>query len=347
MKVALITGVSGQGGSYLARTLLADGYKVVGTARNASETSYQNLAELGIKDQITIRSLDLEDAQSVLDLIDQLRPNEVYHLAAPSSVARSFIEPASTISSIALTTANVLEAIRKTDRDIPCFIASSTEVFGNCAQPATASTAHNPHSPYGIGKSCAQQQAKVYREAYGLFVCTGILSNFESMLRPKNYVTSKIVNSACEIALGNTDKIELGNTSIVRDWGAADDMMRAVSLSLKQPHPGDHLIATGKSHSLNDFLEIAFSCLGLDYKEHLVSKGFLIRPFDIKQTRCDISKTQTNLNWSPRKSLRDVITEMLYAELKKNVGSSKASALLQLDRTSTQNNVLSVDFKSS
>ncbi|MFT5612471.1 MAG: GDPmannose 4,6-dehydratase [Arenicella sp.] len=331
MKTALITGVSGQGGSYLAKKLISDGYHVVGTSRAVAEDGSSNLVELKIKASLSMRALDLQNGQQVLDLIDQLRPDEIYHLAAPSSVARSFIEPAETIYSIALTTVNILDAIRKTDKNIPCFIASSTEIFGNCRAPATERSHHNPQSPYGIGKSCAYYQAKIYREAYGLFVCSGILSNFESHLRPRNYVTSKIVNTACEIALGNADKIELGNISITRDWGAAEDFMAAASLTLRQKQPDDYIIATGNSHSLVDFLETTFSRINLDYKDHLVTKEFLIRPLDIKQTICDTSHTESKLNWRAEKDLNDVVTEMLYVELARSIGTEKASDLLGLN----------------
>ncbi len=345
MKTALITGISGQGGSYLADALLNEGYRVIGTARSASESSYSNLSRLGHRQKVDIRSLNLTDGQAVLDLIDTLRPNEVYHLAAPSSVARSFIEPANTISDITSTTVNVLEAIRKSDRNIRCFVASSTEVYGNCLEPANAFTRHNPRSPYGIGKSCAHHQAVVYREAYGLYVCTGVLSNFESQLRPRNYVTAKIINSACDIALGHSYEIELGNTGIVRDWGAAQDLMNAARLSLKQPTARDYLIATGVSHSLNDFLKMSFSRVGLNYQDHLISKETLVRPLDIKQTLCDISETETTLGWKPKKSLGDVITSMLYFELARNVGTTKASEMLELEYTSSKSNVLNIDFQ--
>lgn len=345
MKTALVTGISGQGGAYLARQLIADGYHVIGTARDVSENSHHNLIELGINDQINIRSLDLKQPQRVLDLVDQLRPDEIYHLAAPSSVARSFVEPADTIYSIALTTVNVLDAIRKTDVNIPCFIAGSTEVFGNCDTPATASTHHNPQSPYGIGKSCAHQQARIYREAYGLFVCTGILSNFESRLRPRNYVTSKIVNTACEIALGNADRIELGNIEIIRDWGAADDFMRAATLTLRQSAPDDYVIATGVSHSLTEFLQTTFSRLGLNYRDHLRSKEFLVRPLDIKKTICDVSHTKNQLDWHADKNLEEVVTQMLYAELQRSSGHTRACSLLGLKEETYPENVVKMQTR--
>jgi len=327
----------------LAKRLLDDGYHVVGTSRTIAEDGGQSLIELNINDRVTIRTLDLQDGKRVLDLVDQLRPDEIYHLAAPSSVARSFIEPADTIYSIALTTVNVLDAIRHTDKNIPCFIASSTEIFGNCVTPATEKTRHNPQSPYGIGKSCAHHQAKIYREAYGLYVCSGVLSNFESQLRSRNYVTSKIVNTACEIALGNADVIELGNVDIMRDWGAAEDFMQAVSLTLRQDQPDDYIIATGKSHSLINFLQITFSRVGLDYKDHLISKEFLIRPLDIKQTICDTSHTESKLKWRAQRSLNDVVTEMLYAELTKNTGFDKACELLGFNAKHPPQNIVGVN----
>ena len=345
MKTAIITGVSGQGGAYLARQLLDDGYHVVGTSRTGTEAGSQNLSKLDIESQIDMRALDMQNGQQVLDLVDQLRPDEIYHLAAPSSVARSFVEPADTIYSIALTTVNVLDAIRKTDKNIPCFVASSTEIFGNCLSPATERTHHNPQSPYGIGKSCAQHQVKIYREAYGLFACSGVLPNFESQLRPRNYVTSKIVNMACEIALGDADKIALGNINITRDWGAAEDFMNAASLTLRQKSPDDYIIATGVSHSLVDFLEIAFSRVGLNYRDHLISKNFLIRPLDIKQTLCDTSHTESKLKWRAERDLNDIITEMLYAELTRSSTHEKACKLLGISTQKAPQNVVSINTK--
>ncbi|GAA6137771.1 GDP-mannose 4,6-dehydratase [Arenicella sp. 4NH20-0111] len=345
MKTALITGISGQGGSYLAKSLLENGYHVVGTARTVNAGGAQNLVELGIIDRVVLRAIDLQNDQQVVDLIDQLRPDEIYHLAAPSSVARSFIEPADTIYSIALTTVNVLEAIRKIDKNIPCFIASSTEVFGNCKKKATEKTAHNPQSPYGIGKSCAQQQTRIYREAYGLFACTGILSNFESQLRPRNYVTSKIVNTACEIALGNADTIELGNVGITRDWGAAEDFMNAARLTLQQDQPDDYIIATGTSHRLKDFLDITFSRVGLRYQDHLVSKKFLTRPLDINQTLCDTNHTESKLDWSATRDLNAVVTEMLYAELSRSTNIEKACDILGFNTQKPPKNVVNINSK--
>ncbi len=345
MKTALITGVSGQGGSYLARNLIAHGYHVVGTSRSVSEGSTQCLRELEIETKVTLRSLNLQDGKQVVDLVDQLRPDEIYHLAAPSSVARSFVEPADTIYSIALTTVNVLEAVRKIDKNIPCFIASSTEIFGNCEKQASEKTAHNPQSPYGIGKSCAHQQTRIYREAYGLFACTGILSNFESQLRPRNYVTSKIVNTACEIALGNTDKIELGNVNITRDWGSTEDFMDAARLILSKEEPDDYIIATGKSHKLLEFLEITFSRVGLNYQDHLVSKKFLTRPLDINQTLCNTQHSYDSLGWSATRDLNAVVTEMLYAELTRSTGVDQACEILGFNAQKPPKNVVSINSK--
>ena len=331
MKTGLITGISGQGGAYLAKTLLDNGYDVIGTTRDHTQINSYNLANLGIFEQISLRSLDMQNGQLVHDLIDQLRPDEIYHLAAPSSVARSFHEPSETIYSIALTTVNLLEAVRKTDPNIPCFIATSTEMFGDCTEPADASTPHDPKSPYGIGKSCAHYQTRNYREAYGLFACSGVLSNFESPLRPKNYVTTKIVNTACKIALGEASQIELGNLSIRRDWGSAAEFMNAARLTLQQDKPDDYIIATGTTSSLKDFLNTTFSCLGLDYQEHLVVRNSLLRPLDIRQTLCDVEASNNKLGWRAQKSLKQVITEMIYAELASTVGEKKAAEMLNLE----------------
>ena len=342
MKTALITGVSGQGGAYLAKDLLSQGYNVVGTTRNTLLSNKRNLEALGIDKQVTLQSLDLTKPQQVLDLIDEVRPVEIYHLAAPSSVSRSFIEPAETISSIVLTTVNVLDAIRKIDSKIPCFIANSTEIFGHCDIAASVMTPHNPSSPYGIGKSCTHYQARNYRQAYGLFVSSGILSNFESPLRPRNYVTTKIITTACEIALGQSSTIELGNLSIRRDWGSAEDFMHAATLTLKQREAADYIIATGTSSTLTDFLDVAFSRLDLDYKDHLIVRNSLIRPLDIEQTLCDVSATEKRLNWNAKKTLDDVVTEMLFAELSTQIGSDQAAKKLGLKHMLENTSVISL-----
>lgn len=333
MKTALITGITGQGGSYLARELLSQGYRVVGTTRNTRLSNNHNLEILDIDQQVTLQSLDLRDPQQVLELIDEVRPVEIYHLAAPSSVARSFVEPAETISSIVLTTVNVLDAVRKIDKKIPCFIANSTEIFGNCNTAATVQTSHNPSSPYGIGKSCSHYQAKNFRQAFGLYVSSGILSNFESQLRPRNYVTTKIVTTACEIALGQSSTIELGNLNIRRDWGAAEDFMKAATLALRQKEPRDYMIATGTTSSLTDFLKTTFARLDLDYKDHLIVRDSLIRPLDIKQTICDVRATEEKLNWKAEKTLNDVVTKMLFAELGTQIGAQQAANKLGLSST--------------
>jgi GDPmannose 4,6-dehydratase len=345
LKTALITGVSGQGGSILASVLLAKNYRVVGTSRDVSACNTSTLQALNIKDKIKLHSLDLLHQSSVYDFIDQLRPDEIYHLAAPSSVARSFNEPADTIKSIAISTVNILEAIRQTDLGIRCFVASSTEMFGHCEHPITVNTAHNPMSPYGIGKSCAHFQVGNYRAAYDMYICSGILSNFESRHRHRNYVTSKIVNTACKIALGETDKIELGNLSIERDWGSAWDHMEAAHRSLQQVEAHDYVIATGQTISLELFLEHTFSLLGLDYKQHLLQNESLLRPLDIRTTLCDVEGTATTLNWRAKHTVQDVITDMVFAELCDNVGLEVANSMVTnprlniLDRQTNDKNV--------
>ncbi len=328
MKTALITGISGQGGSILAAQLLAKNYRIVGTSRDASVCDLSTLDALAIKDNVHVHSLDLLRHDNVHELIDRLRPDEIYHLAAPSSVARSFQEPADSIKSIAISTVNILEAVRQTDLNIRCFVATSTEMFGHCDQPIQASSAHKPMSPYGIGKSCAHYQVGNYRNAYGMYVCSGILSNFESRFRHRNYVTSKIVNTACKIALGEANHIQLGNLSIERDWGSAWDHMQAAQLSLQQAHPSDYVIATGQTISLELFLELAFALLGLDYRQHLVQSNALLRPLDIRVTMCNVDETAEALNWRAQHSVKDVLHDMMLAELGEHVGGERAMQML-------------------
>ena len=310
-----------------------------GTTRDLGQMNTRNLVALQIADQVTIRGLDLTERQSTLDLIDELRPDEIYHLAAPSSVARSFKEPASTIESITQTTVNLLDSVRIIDDSIRCFVASSTEIFGQCDAPVTVHSAHNPASPYGVGKSCAHYQARNYREAYGLYVCSGVLSNFESVLRTPNYVTSKIIIGACKIALGETNSISLGNLSVRRDWGNAADFMQAANLCLLQDQPRDYLIATGKTHSLLQFLESVCALLGLDYRNHLEVEESLFRPRDIPQTLCDPSATNEQLNWQPQTSFNQLAFTMLKSELIKQAGEKRAHELLDTNHT----NIIALD----
>ena len=333
MKTGLITGIYGQGGSYLAKCLLKKGYRVVGTSRGSTSEGAFPPSRNPVDQSIKVEPIDLQDTEQFATLLSHVKPDEIYHMAAPSSVARSFLEPATTISNIVTSTSNVLEAIRNTDKSSRCFLATSTDIFGNCALPATVDTRHSPQSPYAIGKSCAHHQARVYREAYDMYVCSGIFSNFESPNRPLNYVTAKIVGAACDIKLGNASNITLGNLSIRSDWGAAEEYMQAAWLTLQQDQPDDYLFATGITSSLEKFLEIAFNFVGLDYRDYLLLENSLLRPLDIKQTLCDPSATERKLDWRAEKNLEQVIEEMILAALTKQLGNKEALALLNKQKT--------------
>ena len=266
-KTALICGVSGQDGSYLARLLLTKGYKVYGTSRDAQMASFHNLLRLGIRNQVQFESVALNDFRSVWQALSKIRPDEVYNLAGQSSVSLSFDLPVETLESISIGTLNLLEAIRMTERPIRLYNAGSSECFGDVGgQAADESTPFCPRSPYAVAKAAAFWQVSNYREAYGLFACSGILFNHESPLRPERFVSKKIVSTACRIADGQADTLHLGNMNIQRDWGWAEEYIEAMWKMLQQPEPHDFVIATGETHSLEEFVNEAFSCVGLNWK---------------------------------------------------------------------------------
>lgn len=239
-KLALICGISGQDGAYLARLLLEKGYEVHGTARDAQMSTFYNLQLLGVKDQITFHSMALNDFRSVLQALTKVQPDEIYNLAGQSSVGLSFDQPVETLESISVGTLNLLEAIRFLDRPIKLYNAGSSECFGNTdGQPANEETPFRPRSPYAVAKATAFWEVANYREAYNLFACTGILFNHESPLRPERFVTQKIIKSVCRIAAGSNEKLHLGNISIARDWGWAPEYVEAMWLMLQQDRAVD------------------------------------------------------------------------------------------------------------
>src|ERR1700731_3759617 len=265
---ALITGISGQDGAYLAELLLREGYLVIGTSRDAQITSFRNLRRLGIEKKVGLESVALNDFRSVLQVLTKVEPDEIYHLAGQSSVALSFEQPVETQESIYLGTLNLLEAIRFTGKAIKLYNASSSECFGDLGgAAATEETAFRPRSPYAVAKSAAFWQVSNYREAYNIFACSGILFNHESPLRPERFVTQKIVRSACRIAQGDQEKLQLGNIEIQRDWGWAPEYVEAMYLMLQQESPEDFVIATGQTRKLQDFVATAFDAVGLDWGE--------------------------------------------------------------------------------
>jgi len=311
MKLALICGISGQDGSYLARLLLDKGYEVHGTARDAQIASFSNLHLLGIADRITFHSMALNDFRSVLQVLSKVQPDEIYSLAGQSSVGLSFDQPVETLESISVGTLNLLEAIRFLDRPIKLYNAGSSECFGNTdGQPANEETPFRPRSPYAVAKATAFWEVANYREAYNLFACTGILFNHESPLRPERFVTQKIVKAACHIAAGSNEKLHLGNITIARDWGWAPEYVEAMWLMLQQEIANDFVIATGESNKLEDFVAAGFQAVGLDWREHVINDPALFRPSEIMISRGDASKAFRVLGWCARYRMRDVVRMM-------------------------------------
>lgn len=313
-KKALICGVSGQDGAYLAQLLLGKGYQVFGASRDAQVASFSNLSRLGIRDQLALDSVSLIDFRSVLQALMRIQPDEVYNLAGQSSVGLSFQQPVETLESIAQGTLNLLEAIRFTGRPVRLYNASSSECFGDTDRPANENTPFRPRSPYAVAKAAAFWEVANYREAYGLYACSGMLFNHESPLRPERFVTKKIVATACRIAAGSQEQLSLGNIAIQRDWGWAPEYTEAMWLMLQQDTPEDYVIATGESHSLEEFIETAFSGLGLDWKKHVVLDPALLRPADITIGKADPTRARERLGWLARYRMREVVRMMVDAE---------------------------------
>jgi GDPmannose 4,6-dehydratase len=312
MKRALICGIGGQDGSYLSRHLLALGYSVVGTSRDAQISSFSNLEKLGVRERVQTVSMAPNDFRSVLHVVSRTDPDEIYYLAGQSSVGLSFEQPVEAMESISLGTLNILEAIRFHSKDIKFYNAGSSECFGDTkGAPADENTPFYPRSPYAVAKCTAHWQVANYREAYNLFACTGILFNHESSLRPSRFVTQKIVATARRIAAGSTEKLALGNTKIVRDWGWAPEYVEAMHLMLQHPQPKDYVIATGSSTSLEAFIELAFAQLKLDWRDHVEIRPELFRPSDLSQSRANPERAASELGWGAKIFMKDVVQIMV------------------------------------
>lgn len=310
-KHALICGVSGQDGSYLAKHLLEKGYKVWGTSRDAAASQFSNLVKLGIRDRVQILSMAPEDLNTVSRAIRQSAPDEVYYLAGQSSVALSFEQPAETIRSVTLGLLNVLEACRDINPKIRIYNAGSSECFGDTkGEPANEQTRFEPRSSYAVAKSAAFWLIANYREAYHLKCCTGILFNHESPLRPERFVTRKIIEAARRIGNGSREQLRLGRLDIMRDWGWAPDYVDAMWRMLQQDDMQDFVIATGKSHKLEDFVALAFSCFGLDWHDHVTIDESLFRPTDLSISRADPTLALEKLGWSAKHQLHDIVRDM-------------------------------------
>ncbi|WP_341738413.1 GDP-mannose 4,6-dehydratase [Microcoleus sp. CAWBG640] len=312
MKKALICGISGQDGAYLAKLLLEKGYSVCGTSRDAQMSTFNNLTRLGIRESVKLESMSLNDFRSVLQVLSKIQPDEVYNLAGQTSVGLSFEQPVETLESIATGTLNLLEAIRFTGGKIKLYNASSSECFGDTGgKAAEESTPFHPRSPYAVAKATAFWEVANYREAYDLFACSGILFNHESPLRPARFVTQKIVSVACRIATGSPEKLQLGNISVQRDWGWAPEYVEAMYLMLQQSEPDDYVIATGESHALKEFVAQSFATLGLDWEEHTVIDTSLYRPTEIALGKGNPAKAKEKLGWQAKYKMHDVVKMMV------------------------------------
>jgi GDPmannose 4,6-dehydratase len=315
MKKALICGISGQDGACLAQLLLAKGYTVTGTSRDAQLSSFDNLKRLGVYERVSLESMALNDFRSVLQTLMKVLPDEVYNLAGQSSVGLSFQQPVETLESISVGCLNLLEAIRFTNRPIRLYNAGSSESFGETGGvPADETTPFRPRSPYAVAKAAAFWEVANYREAYGLFACSGILFNHESPLRPERFVTKKVVTTACRIAAGSKEKLPLGNISIRRDWGWAPEYVEAMWLMLQQEQPDDYVIATGETNSLKEFVETAFSYVGLDWREHVEIDNSLLRPTDLMVGKANPARARAKLGWQAQYRMRDVVAMMVQVE---------------------------------
>ncbi len=315
MKTALITGVTGQDGGYLAEFLLEKGYKVVGMVRRTSTINFDRIKH--IQDQIELVQGDLLDQMSLIGILQEYRPTEVYNLAAQSFVPTSFTQPVLTGEFTALGVTRVLEAIRIADPSIRFYQASSSEMFGKVVEvPQRETTPLYPRSPYGVAKVYGHWITVNYRESYNIFGCSGILFNHESPRRGLEFVTHKITHHAARIKLGLADELRLGNLEARRDWGYAGDYVRAMWLMLQQDTPDDYVIATGETHSVREFVEEAFGYLDLDWKQYVVQDQRYYRPAEVDLLVGDASKAERELGWKPAVDFRQLVRLMVDADLK-------------------------------
>jgi GDPmannose 4,6-dehydratase len=313
---ALITGVTGQDGSYLAELLLEKGYEVYGMTRRASTENLERISHL--VDRVVLIQGDLLDPSSLDSALRQAQPHEVYNLAAQSFVPTSWNQPVLTAEFTALGVTRMLEAIRTVDPEIRFYQASSSEMFGKVREiPQTEMTPFHPRSPYGVAKVYGHHITVNYRESYDLFACSGILFNHESARRGLEFVTRKISDGVARIKHGLTEELRLGNLDAKRDWGFAGDYVEAMWLMLQQDTPSDYVIATGDEHSVQEFVEIAFERAGLDPEKHIVVDPRFLRPAEVDHLVGDASKARRELEWEPRTGFRELVELMVDADLER------------------------------
>jgi GDPmannose 4,6-dehydratase len=314
MKTALITGITGQDGSYLAEFLLGLGYRVAGVVRRSSSERFERLQQ--IQDQIEIHRADLLDQGSLISVLEACRPDEVYNLAAQSFVPASFGQPILTGTVTALGVTNVLEAIRIVNPRIRFYQASSSEMFGKVQEtPQTERTPFYPRSPYGVAKLYGHWITVNYRESHGIHACSGILFNHESPRRGIEFVTRKVTRAAARIKLGLDHELRMGNLDARRDWGFAGDYVRAMWSMLQQDAPADYVVATGQCHTVRDLLDAAFEAVDLDWREFVVRDAALVRPAEVELLVGDASRARQDLSWEPSVGFRDLIRMMIAADL--------------------------------
>jgi GDPmannose 4,6-dehydratase len=313
-KTALITGVTGQDGSYMAELLLEQGYRVVGMTRRSSTASFERIAH--IEDQIEIVQGDLTDQGSIVEALRDVHPDEVYNLAAQSFVPTSWNQPVLTGEVTALGMTRLLEAVRQVDPQIRVYQASSSEMFGKVTEsPQNEHTPFYPRSPYGVAKVYAHYLTVNYRESYGMFAVSGICFNHESPRRGREFVTRKVTEHAARIKLGLAKELRMGNLDADRDWGYAGDYVRAMWLMLQQDEPRDYVIATGEAHTVRELCDIAFKHVGLDYNDYVVIDPQFFRPAEVDRLLGDPTRAKTDLGWEPKMSFQQMVEEMVEADL--------------------------------
>ncbi|TML16144.1 MAG: GDP-mannose 4,6-dehydratase [Actinobacteria bacterium] len=315
-KRALITGITGQDGSYLAELLLDKGYEVHGVVRRSSTESFERIQHL--TDKVTLIQADLLDPSSLVEALEEAQPDELYNLGAQSFVPTSWRQPVLTAEFTAVGVTRLLEAMRRVNPDIRFYQASSSEMFGKVREvPQSETTPFYPRSPYGVAKAYGHFITVNYRESYGLFAVSGILFNHESPRRGLEFVTRKIADGAVRIKLGLADELRLGNLDAKRDWGFAGDYVEAMWLMLQADEPDDYVIATGEEHSVQEFVEIAFSHAGLDPTQHVKTDPEFLRPAEVDHLVGDASKAREQLGWAPRVSFRELVQMMVDADLER------------------------------
>ena len=313
-KRALITGITGQDGSYLAELLLAQGYTVAGMVRRSSTVNYERVGHL--MDDVEFVPGDLLDQMSLLGTLEAFQPDEVYNLAAQSFVQTSFTQPVFTGETTALGVTRLLDAIRMVNPGIRYYQASSSEMFGQVHEvPQTETTPFHPRSPYGVAKVYGHWITINYRESYDLYACSGILFNHESPRRGLEFVTRKITNAVAQIALGQADSLALGNLDAQRDWGFAGDYVEAMWLMLQQDTPEDFVICTGETHSVREFLEVAFGRVNLSYEDYVTIDERFFRPAEVDLLVGDASLAKEKLGWTPKTDFTTLVTDMVDADL--------------------------------